>query len=90
LQFKGIRDVALFKYDLDKTLLAELHRAGISIILGTDAGTGGMGIVPGFSVHDELRILTENGFSAYEAIATGTVNASKVVAAMTGHNDCEP
>ena len=46
-----------------------------------------MGIVPGFSIHDELRILTENGFSAYEAIATGTVNASKVVATMTGHND---
>ncbi len=87
LQFKGINNAALFKYDLDKTLLAELHRAGISIILGTDAGTGGMGIVPGFSIHDELRILTENGFSAYEAIATGTVNASKVVATMTGHND---
>jgi len=87
LQFKGINDAALFKYDLDKTLLAELHRAGISIVLGTDAGTGGMGIVPGFSIHDELRILTENGFSPYEAIATGTVNASNIVEAMTGRDE---
>lgn len=87
MQFKGNKDAALFKYDLDKTLLAELHRAGISIILGTDAGTGGMGIVPGFSIHDELRILTENGFSPYEAIATGTVNASNVVKAMTGRDE---
>jgi hypothetical protein len=87
IQFEGIKDAAHFKYNLEKMLLAELHRAGIPIVLGTDAGTGGMGIVPGFSIHDELRILTENGFSPYEAIATGTVNASNVVEAMTERND---
>jgi hypothetical protein len=87
IQFGGIKDLAPFKYDLDKTLLIELHRAGIPLILGTDAGTGAMGIVPGFSVHDELRILVENGFTPYEAIATATVNASRVVAAMTGKNE---
>jgi hypothetical protein len=87
LQFKGIKDLAPFKFGLDKTLLIELHRAGIPLILGTDAGTDAMGIVPGFSIHDELRILVENGFPPYEAIATGTVNASKVVAAMTGKHE---
>ncbi|MBT8365272.1 MAG: amidohydrolase family protein, partial [Deltaproteobacteria bacterium] len=87
IQFKGIKDLAPFKFGLDKTLLVELHRAGIPIVLGTDAGTGGMGIVPGFSIHDELRILVENGFTPYEAIATSTLNASKVAAAMTGRND---
>ena len=87
IQFKGIKELAPFKYGLDKTLLIELHRAGIPLILGTDAGTGAMGIVPGFSVHDELQILVDNGFTPYEAIATGTVNASKVVAAMTGKNE---
>ena len=87
IQFKGIEDLAPFKYQLDKTLLVELHRAGIPLVLGTDAGTGAMGIVPGFSIHDELRILVENGFTPYGAILAGTVNASKVVAAMTGRND---
>ena len=87
IQFKGIENLAPFKYQLDKTLLVELHRAGIPLVLGTDAGTGAMGIVPGFSIHDELRILVENGFTPYEAILAGTVNASKVVAAMTGRND---
>jgi hypothetical protein len=87
IQFKGIKDLAPFKFGLDKTLLVELHRAGIPIVLGTDAGTGGMGIVPGFSIHDELRILVENGFTPYEAIATSTLNASKVAAVMTGRND---
>jgi hypothetical protein len=85
IQFKGIEDLAPFKYQLDKTLLVVLHRAGIPLVLGTDAGTGAMGIV--FSIHDELRILVENGFTPYEAILAGTVNASKVVAAMTGRND---
>jgi len=46
-----------------------------------------MGIVPGFSIHDELRIFIENGFTPYQAIATGTANASKVVQAMTGEDD---
>ena len=45
-----------------------------------------MGIVPGFSIHDELRILVENGFTPYEAIATSTIYASKVIEAMTKKN----
>jgi len=87
VQFKGIKELATIKYALAKSLLVELHRAEIPIVLGTDAGSGQMGIVPGFSLHDELRILVENGFTPYEAIAAGTVNASKVVEAMTGKND---
>jgi len=87
LIFKGYEDFALFKYNLEVLLLKELKKAGVRLLLSTDAGTGGMGIVPGFSIHDELRILLENGFSPYEAIAAGTVNASKVVQKMTGADD---
>jgi hypothetical protein len=87
VQFKGVEQLASFKYGLDKKLLVALHEAGIDLVLGTDAGTGAMGIVPGASLHDELRILVENGFTPYEAIKTGTANASKVAAAMTGSND---
>jgi imidazolonepropionase-like amidohydrolase len=85
-QFQGIEDLAPYKYDLDKFLLNELHQAEIPLLLATDAGTATMGIVPGFSIHDELSILIENGFTSYQAIATGTVNASKVVEAMTGED----
>ena len=49
-----------------------------------DAGTSSMGIVPGFSIHDELEILVGNGFTPYEAIATGTVIASEIVKRMIG------
>ena len=85
--FKGYEDFAPFKYNLEILLLKKLKQAGIPLLLSTDAGTGGMGIVPGFSIHDELRILIENGFSPYEAIAAGTVNASKVIQAITGADD---
>jgi formylglycine-generating enzyme required for sulfatase activity len=84
VQFAGREGLAAAKYDIDRWLLVGLHEAGVGLLLGTDSGTGGMGIVPGYSIHDELRILVENGFSPYEAIATGTVNAALVVERMTG------
>jgi imidazolonepropionase-like amidohydrolase len=86
MQLQGIEDLAPYKYEMDIFLLKELHQAGIPLLLSTDAGTATMGIVPGFSIHDELRILIENGFTPYEAIAAGTVNASRVVEVMTGED----
>jgi hypothetical protein len=87
VQFRGIEDLGAFKHDLDLWILDGLRHGGVRLLLGTDAGTGGMGIVPGYSVHDELGILVENGFTPYEAIATGTVNAAIVVERMTGVGD---
>ena len=46
-----------------------------------------MGIIPGYSIHDELRILVENGFTPYEALLTGTVHASAVVEKITGEGN---
>jgi imidazolonepropionase-like amidohydrolase len=80
---RGIEDICAIKYDFDRWILRGLHAAGVQLLLGTDA-LGGIGIVPGFSVHDELRILVENGFTPYEALLTGTVNAAHVVEKMTG------
>ncbi|NIQ83133.1 MAG: hypothetical protein GTN93_34720, partial [Anaerolineae bacterium] len=72
LIFRGIEDLAPGKYATDQLILAHLRQAGIPLVLGTDASPT-LAVVPGFSIHDELRILTENGYSPYEAIATATV-----------------
>lgn len=48
------------------------HKAGVPIMLGTDA-TAIMGI-QGISVIEELELLVEAGLSPYEAIKAGTVN----------------
>jgi len=86
LECRDIEDICAIKYDFDRWILRGLHAAGVQLILGTDA-LGGIGIVPGFSVHDELRILVENGFTPYEALLTGTVNAANVVERMMGEGD---
>jgi len=86
LQFKDGEVFAPFKYLVNKKLLVALKAINTPLLLSTDAGTGGMGIVPGFSLHDELRILVENGFTPYEALAAGTVVASKIVKRMNGRD----
>lgn len=87
LQFKGGEVFAPFKYILDKKLLVALKAIKIPLLLSTDAGTGTMGAVPGFSLHDELRILVESGFTPYEALAAGTVVASKIVQRINGQDE---
>ena len=76
--------IARAKHVLNLMLLHQLHQREVPLLLGTDCGTDLMGLVPGFSVHHELRILTEHGLTPFEAIKTGTVNAARVVEAMTG------
>jgi hypothetical protein len=66
--------------------IRELHDAGVMLVAGTDSGFG-QGLVPGFSLHGELFAMVEAGLTPYEAITTGTVNASKVVEQMIGVDD---
>jgi hypothetical protein len=84
VQCQGVEDLCAFKYMIDRWILQGLHSGDVLLLLGTDSGTGGMGIIPGYSIHDELHILVENGFTPYEALKTGTVNAAIVVDRMNG------
>jgi len=74
-------------YEIQNMLLQELKRNDVKLVLGTDVGPTYMSLVPGFSTHDELRMLTENGFSPYEALVTATREAGAVAGRMTGAND---
>lgn len=53
-------------FEAIKATLAELHRRGITILPGTDDGTG-------LSLHRELQIYTEAGIPATEALRMGTL-----------------
>ncbi len=83
-QFKGSEPLAVFKYEMEKMLLDELHRAGVTLLLSTDAGSGQLGVLPGYSIQRELQILVDNGFTPYEAIKTGTVNGARVIQKING------
>lgn len=76
-----------WKTDLDIFLLQKLHRAGVMLVSGTDAGSSSIGVVEGFATHDDLRILVQQGFTPYEALLTATVNAARVVSKMGGEGD---
>jgi len=84
IQFKGYEDFAPIHFNLNQLLLRELHKGGVTLVLGTDAGPLHMGLVPGFSLHDELQIMVENGLTPYEALRMATVNAAGVVKKMIG------
>ena len=53
-------------------VVGALHRAGVTLVAGTDA----MGlplVVPGASLHRELRLLNASGLTPYEALRAATV-----------------
>jgi imidazolonepropionase-like amidohydrolase len=51
-------------------LLREFNKAGVPIVAGTDVGTSG--VVPGFTLHDELELMVNAGMSNQEVLASAT------------------
>ena len=54
---------------LKQHILGLMNKNGIKIIAGTDNGFSG------FNLHDELKYLTQSGFSNLDALKTATINA---------------
>ncbi|MEK6407639.1 MAG: amidohydrolase family protein [Acidobacteriota bacterium] len=61
--------------DLLSKLVKGLRDAGVQMLAGTD--TPVPSVVPGFSLHDELRELVSAGLTPYEALQTATANAAE-------------
>jgi imidazolonepropionase-like amidohydrolase len=62
-------------YRVIEEITREFHRAGVGLLVGTDAMN--TGVVPGFSVHDELGDLVAAGLTPYEALQAATTNAAR-------------
>jgi imidazolonepropionase-like amidohydrolase len=54
----------------NKLLVKAFKKEGVPLVAGTDAGSSG--VVWGFSLHDELRLLVEAGLTPGEALSTAT------------------
>lgn len=65
-------------YDFQKRFVKDFHDAGIPLLLGTDSPTL-PGMVPGFTIHQDLRNLVACGLTPYEAIKAGTRNAGDFI-----------
>ncbi|HEX2187525.1 MAG TPA: amidohydrolase family protein [Longimicrobiaceae bacterium] len=58
-----------------RDLVRRLHAAGAPVLLGTDAGN--TFVVPGVSVHEELRQLVAAGLTPAAALRAGTTEAAR-------------
>lgn len=56
-------------------LLSEMNKSGVKILMGTDAPQ--LYSVPGFSIHRELKVMSDAGMSPYEILVTGTRNVGE-------------
>lgn len=72
------RDHWLYELQVQQHIVKRMRseKAVDRLLLGTDAG-GPPFVVPGVSVHDELRLLDKAGLSAMEAIQTATRNPAE-------------
>lgn len=52
-------------------MIGAMHRAGVNFLAGTDATQ--IHVVPGFSLHDELALLVQAGFTPMEALQSATI-----------------
>lgn len=65
-----------YAYDYQLKLVRAFHDAGVIILTGTDAPTI-PGLVPGYSLHQEMQLLSEAGLSNYEVLKAATINAAR-------------
>jgi hypothetical protein len=72
--FKSREQYPEKEYWLLTTMFKSCHNNGVRIVLGTDSRWEND--VHGFAVHDELKLLVENGLSNYEALQAATKNAA--------------
>ncbi len=60
---------------LRKKIIKACHDNGVGLVAGSDAPQ--VFDVPGFSLHQELKYMTDAGLTPYEVLKTATVNAAE-------------
>lgn len=58
-----------------KKIVLNLYNSKAKLIAGTDAGNLPL-LIPGYSLHQELKIMTEMGIPTYEVLRMTTINAA--------------
>ena len=66
--------------DMMKFMVGAMHRKGVPLLAGSDFPAV-PGLEPGYSLHEELKLLVQSGLSPYEALRTATTNPSKYLSA---------
>jgi hypothetical protein len=65
-----------YAYDYQLKLVKSFNDKGVAILVGTDSPTI-PGLVPGYSLHQEMQILSKAGLSNYDILKSATRNAAQ-------------
>jgi imidazolonepropionase-like amidohydrolase len=74
----GRDDLATRRTFVEKELqmVSAMHHAGVPFLAGTDTAAG-VHVFPGFSLHEELRLFVEAGFTPLESLQTATIQPAR-------------
>jgi len=75
---------------MSEQIFKQLLPVGARFIAGTDSGGGYALMPPGFILHEELRIMQDNGLSPFETLKTATVNAAAAMGRSAEFGSIEP
>jgi hypothetical protein len=79
-QYRNIPEMGIeqirSQYTLLRRLTLALHKAGVPLLMGTDA-MANAAVLPGTSAHEELADLVAAGLSPYEALRTASSNVAR-------------
>jgi hypothetical protein len=65
-----------YAYDYQLKLVKAFNNKGVVMLVGTDSPTI-PGVVPGYSLHQEMQILSKAGLSNYNILKSATFNAAQ-------------
>jgi imidazolonepropionase-like amidohydrolase len=68
-----MRQERIERHDDWVRMLGDMHRAGVSVMAGSDAGPFNSYVYPGWSLHAELEAMVEAGLSPLEALRSATI-----------------
>lgn len=77
-------------FEHSRKIFRDLVPAGAKFVSGTDSGGGYPMMVPGFALHEELRMMVENGLSVRETLRSATVNAADAMRKTREFGTIEP
>lgn len=61
---------------MEMEMTLAMHKAAVPFLAGTDTAAG-VYVVPGFSLHEELELFVQAGFTPMEALQTATSNPAR-------------
>jgi len=75
-------EVLRLRYEKQFQVVGMMRRAGVEFLAGTDVANPFC--LPGFSLHDELTLLVQAGFTPFEALQTATLNPARFLGIEAG------